>query len=129
MIIIFLQKQDIILFEILRLEWGFGVLGFSADSRALVVWIVGFSTNSDGSKNVHDQVGPEHLDDIQRSETEGHTSQNGDEAEYDIDGQLELDELAHVFEDRSSPFDRLVDGNKIVVKNDKVGVVLGNIAS
>lgn len=104
-------------------------LGFSADSRALVVWIVGFSTNSDGSKNVHDQVGPEHLDDIQRSETEGHTSQNGDEAEYDIDGQLELDELAHVFEDRSSPFDRLVDGNKIVVKNDKVGVVLGNITS
>ena len=94
-----------------------------------MVWIVGFSTHSDGSKNVHDQVGPEHLDDIQWSETEGHTSQNGDEAEYDIDGQLELDELTHVFKYRSSPFHRLVDGNKIVVKNDKVGVILGYIAT
>lgn len=94
-----------------------------------MVWIVGFSAHSDGSENVHDQIGPEHLDYIQRSETEGHTSQNGDEAEYDIDSQLELDELAHIFKDCSSPFDRLVDGNKIVVKNDEVGVVLGNIAS
>ena len=82
----------------------------SADSvgflLALLIWL---SSNGDGSEDIHNEVGPKHLDNIEWWMANGHSSQNCDKANNNIDGELELDELSHVVENSSSPFHRLVN--------------------
>lgn len=53
------------------------------------------SAKSDGGENVHDQVGPEHLDHIEGRMAKDAT-ENGHVGDGEIDGELELQETLHV---------------------------------
>lgn len=101
----------------------------SADSWAAFVFAVWLGSDSNGAKNIHDQVCPEHLHDIQWRVADGSASENRDEADDDVDGNLELQEFPTIVVEGSAPFDRSVNGVEIVIQNNKVGVVLGNVAT
>lgn len=101
----------------------------SADSDAWLRWVVRFSANGDGSQNVHDEVCPEHLDDVERGMAHGGSAQNGNEDNGDVDGQLELQELPNIIEDRPAPFERLVDRYEVVVEDDQVRVLFRNVTA
>ena len=58
-----------------------------------------------------------------------HTSQNCDEAQNNIDSELELDKFAHVFEKCSAPFYGSVDRDKVVVEDDEVRIIFGDVAA
>jgi hypothetical protein len=88
--------------------------------RFTLVLFVGLSSNGNCSKDIHNQVGPKHLYNVQRSVTKSAASKNSNEADNDVDCKLELDELPHIIKDCSSPFDRSVDRDKIIIQNDKV---------
>lgn len=82
---------------------------FPADSCAGRIRFVRLSSESDGPKNVHDQVAPEHLHDVKRSMADSCPTQDRDRAKYHVDSQLELDEFPNVVMKSSSPFDGSVD--------------------
>lgn len=44
-----------------------------------------------------------------------------------IDGELELDELLDVDVDGATPFGNVDDGREVVVHDDHIGVLLGNL--
>lgn len=95
----------------------------------LLILFVWFSADGDSSEDIHDQVGPKHLNYIKWSVSDCHTTKDGNEADNDVDGKLELDELSNVVEDGSSPFHRSVDRDKVVVQNNEVGIILGYITA
>mmetsp|Transcript_14890 Transcript_14890/g.25364 ORF Transcript_14890/g.25364 Transcript_14890/m.25364 type:complete len:276 (-) Transcript_14890:2131-2958(-) len=93
------------------------------------VVLVGLGADGDGAEDVHDEVDPEHLDDVEGRPAQREARQEGDEAEDDVDGELELQELADVVEDGAAPLDAAVDGHEVVVEDDQVRVVLGHVAA
>lgn len=102
---------------------------FPADSRATFVFAVWLGSEGNGAENVHDQVCPEHLHDIQWGMADGCASQNCNEANDNINGNLELQEFPAVVVEGSAPLDRSVDGVEIVIQNNKIRVILGNVTT
>lgn len=102
---------------------------FSADSDARFIRIVGFSAQCDRAQNIHDKVRPQHLNYIQRSPAKRKSSKDSKHTYRNIYCKLELEELTAIIEDGSSPFYRFVDGYKVVVQNDQVRVILGDITA
>ena len=101
---------------------------FSADAAAgiFLVWIC---ADGNGSQDVHDEVQPKHLDDVEWQVTKSQSTEEANEHEHTIDCKLELDELAHIVEHGASPFDGLLNRYEVVIHNNQVGVVFGNITS
>jgi hypothetical protein len=54
-------------------------------------------------ENIHHEINPKHLNDIKGWLTNSAASKNGNETNYDIDCQLELEELSDVIKNGSSP--------------------------
>lgn len=90
---------------------GIDDLVFPADSfrlaAAFTSWL--FCTERDGCKNVHDKVGPEHLNDVKWNLSDGAAADDSDNANNDVNGNLELQEFLHVIKDSSSPFNRSIN--------------------
>mmetsp|Transcript_14331 Transcript_14331/g.48991 ORF Transcript_14331/g.48991 Transcript_14331/m.48991 type:complete len:276 (+) Transcript_14331:626-1453(+) len=86
-----------------------------------------FGGERQGSKGVHDQVDPEHLDSIQRALRQDGSANAGQRAGGDVDRQLELQELADVVVNAAAPLDGCDDGNKIVVHDDYVRSILSHV--
>mmetsp|Transcript_16662 Transcript_16662/g.65070 ORF Transcript_16662/g.65070 Transcript_16662/m.65070 type:complete len:651 (-) Transcript_16662:567-2519(-) len=76
---------------------------------------------------VHDQVHPEQLDRLQRRSNAQHRSKECNCKCSDVDGELELEELPDVVKDAAAPHDRLDDGVEVVVCDDDVRRLLGNV--
>ena len=92
-------------------------------------WVGVLSSKSNGSKDVHDQVDPEELHD-----TEGRVTKDerGGEDENDagnVDGHLELDELAHVILDVTTITDGGDHSLEVIVHKDNIRVILGSRAA
>mmetsp|Transcript_31119 Transcript_31119/g.61680 ORF Transcript_31119/g.61680 Transcript_31119/m.61680 type:complete len:291 (+) Transcript_31119:533-1405(+) len=87
------------------------------------------STESEGSHGVHDKVHPKHHDGV---EGRGEASDTADEDEQksdDVHGELELEEPTDVVVDAATPEDGADDGTELVVGDDDVAGVLGNLGS
>ena len=104
-------------------------VSFPADSGSFTYETVRFCANGDCAQDIHYKICPQHLNYVQRYVTESHTAQDCNEAQNYVDGKLELDEFAHVFEKGSAPLDGGVNRYKVVVEDNKVRVVLGYIAT
>ena len=78
----------------------------SADSIRCKFWIlIGWlSSKSNGTENIHYQIAPKHLNNVEWWMTEGETTQNSDEAERNVHCHLELKEFLHVVKNSSAPF-------------------------
>lgn len=61
--------------------------------------------------------------------TDGRASQNCNEANDNINSNLELQEFPAVVVEGSAPFDRSVNGVEIVIQNNKIRVVFGNVTT
>jgi len=59
----------------------------------------------------------------------GSATQDSDEAEDHIDGELELNEFSNVVIESSSPLDSPMDRAEIVIHDDEVRAVLGDVAA
>jgi len=82
-----------------------------------------------GSEGVHNEVHPEHLDGGEGGIGEQDGAREHDEHGSDVDGKLELQELLDVVEDVATVLNGGFDGAEVVVGEDDVGGVLGNIGS
>ena len=89
----------------------------------------GLGSHGNGSQHVHDQVDPEELHDGEGAGAEGEDADQHKAHAGNVDGQLELDELAAVLEDISTPFDRVKNGFVVVVHDDQARLLLGHSAS
>jgi len=93
----------------------------SSNSSEFTIFFILFSTKGDGSEDIHDQVGPEHLNNVKWVVADNCSSNNCDRANNDVDGKLELNELSNVVEDGESPLHRSVNRLEFVISNNKVG--------
>ena len=87
------------------------------------------SGESNGGKNIHDQVDPEELHNVEGRVTEENSS--GDDVDHasDVDSDLVLDKLADVVLNVTSPSDGGDNSHEVVVHKDDVSMVLGGGAS
>lgn len=69
------------------------------------------------------------MDDVQWSLSGSASTNDGDEADNEVDGQLELDELSDVDVNGFTPLDGSVDRIEIVIQDNQIRVVLGNFTS
>lgn len=82
----------------------------SADSTGgYFIWFIWLCANGNSSQDVHDKVGPQHLNDVQWLTAQCSSTQNGDRTEDDVDSHLELEEFSGIIKDRSSPLYRLIN--------------------
>jgi hypothetical protein len=104
------------------------VLGRDASGlECLGIGVLGGESN--GSKNIHDQVDPEELHDVEgRVTKENGCGDNVDHAS-DVDGDLVLDKLADVVLNVTAPFDGSDNSHEVVVHKDDISVVLGGGAA
>lgn len=61
------------------------------------------------------------------SNTESRKENDSDQT--NIHSHLELNELSDILEEGSSPHNGLVNGEEIIIQNDKVSITLGNLAT
>jgi len=61
--------------------------------------------------------------------TQSGASNKHNQAQRNIDGHLELQELSNVVKDSSAPFNSSMNRNEIVVKNNQVRLIFGNLAA
>lgn len=83
----------------------------------------------ESSEGVHDKVDPEHLDGVERHVLEDDSAEEDNEHGYDVDSELELEELADVVEDGSAELESDNDGGEVVIHEDDVRGTLGDIGA
>jgi len=74
-----------------------------------------FSSESNGTQNIHDEVDPEHLNNVQWNSSECTSTDNSNEANSNVNGQLELNELSDIIKNSSTVFNRSIDRKEIVI--------------
>jgi len=89
----------------------------------------GLSSEGKSSESVHDQVDPEHLSRGERRLAEKASTGKDNEHSNDVDGQLELKELAHVVIDVTSEFHGNEDRAEVVVQKLDIASALGDIGT
>ena len=89
----------------------------------------GLGRQSQRRQGVHDQIYPEHLDGGQRKTVEEEGADERNEQGHEIHRELELQELADVFVNASSPEHGADDRPEVVVQDHHVGGFLGNLGS
>jgi hypothetical protein len=90
-------------------------------------FVRGLGGERERSEGVHDHVDPEHLDGGQDGVLR---VERGDEDDNDcdhVDGELELEELPHGVVDVPAPLDGLDDGSKVIVEQDDIGGLSGDL--
>ena len=87
------------------------------------------SSEGKGGESVHDQVDPEHLGGSERRLAEHAGTGKDDEHSNNVDGKLELEELANTVEDVTSVNNTDQDGAEVVVHKLDITGVLGNISA
>lgn len=101
----------------------------SGNSCELGSLLVLFCSESDSTKDVHDQVAPKHLNDVERVLANCGSSDDRNGANDNVDSKLELHELPHVVENGLAPLHGSVNGLELVVPDHEIGGVLGHIAA
>jgi hypothetical protein len=92
-----------------------------------VFW--GLSRQGEGSKGVHDEVHPEHLNGVERCILKEHGSEENDEHRDDVDGELELEELPHIVVNTAAVLQSDDDGTEVVIHKDDVRGALGDVST
>ena len=87
------------------------------------------SREGNGCENIHDEVDPEELHDVEGGVTKDKSSDDDKEHRCDINGHLELHELANVLLNVTAEPDCGNERGELVIEHDDVGVVLGSVAS
>mmetsp|Transcript_7173 Transcript_7173/g.17479 ORF Transcript_7173/g.17479 Transcript_7173/m.17479 type:complete len:481 (-) Transcript_7173:421-1863(-) len=80
-----------------------------------------------GGEAVHDHIYPEELDDVEGGLREDGGAHDGDCARGEVDSQLELEELAYVVVDATTPLYRLHNRGKVVVHDNDISRILRNL--
>eukprot|EP00162_Nutomonas_longa_P014766 comp22094_c0_seq1/m.51290 comp22094_c0_seq1/g.51290 ORF comp22094_c0_seq1/g.51290 comp22094_c0_seq1/m.51290 type:complete len:435 (-) comp22094_c0_seq1:846-2150(-) len=80
-------------------------------------------------KGVHDEIDPQHLHGCQRSVVGGASANKHKQQRNQVDGELELEELAHTVVHGAAPHHGLDNRRKVVVQNDDIGRILGNLGA
>lgn len=80
-------------------------------------------------ERVHDEVDPKHLHGFERRVLDGAGADERDDDRDDVDSELELQELGDAVVDVAAPHHRLDDGREVVVREDDVGGLLGDVGS
>mmetsp|Transcript_11205 Transcript_11205/g.38156 ORF Transcript_11205/g.38156 Transcript_11205/m.38156 type:complete len:500 (-) Transcript_11205:2714-4213(-) len=83
-----------------------------------------FSGEGEGSEGVHDEVDPQQLDDRDGTLRQRRRPHGREDAGDDVDGELELKELADVVVHAPPPLDSCDDGLKVVVEDHNVSCLL-----
>mmetsp|Transcript_31445 Transcript_31445/g.70736 ORF Transcript_31445/g.70736 Transcript_31445/m.70736 type:complete len:393 (-) Transcript_31445:1730-2908(-) len=97
-------------------------VGVAGEKLLLQAWrSVGiFGGEGERGEGVHDKVDPQQLDDRDRALRQRCSSDRREDAGDDVDGELELEELADVVVDAASPLHRRDDGLEVVVEDHNV---------
>lgn len=80
-------------------------------------------------QGVHDEVDPQQLQHREGRAAPGDGCDKGHGERHQVDGQLELQELADVAEDAAPPLHRLDNRAEVVVEDDDVGGLLGDVGA
>lgn len=86
------------------------------------------SGKRDGSQNVHDEVHPKHLNDVQRRMAND-TADDGDDRDGDVDSQLEGQEALHILVEKATPHEGSADLLKVILQQHKVRLVLSDVTA
>jgi len=87
------------------------------------------SSKGESGEGVHDQVNPKHLRRGERGLREDASTSENNEHGDDVDGQLELEELADVIVNVAAIPDGSQDGAEVVIKKLNVASTLGDIST
>jgi hypothetical protein len=93
----------------------------------LLEW--GFRAKSNSSKSVHNQVHPKQVNDSEWWSSNTKWRNENACNQTNIHCHLELDELTNILEQSSSPHNCLVNWQEIIIQNDKMSVILSNLAA
>lgn len=85
------------------------------------------SGESESGEGVHDQVNPEHLSGGEGRLSEDAGTGEDDEHSDDVDGELELEELAHVVVDVAAVHNGSQDGAEVVIEELDIASALGDV--
>jgi len=96
-------------------------------SQVAGIWRL--SGKSESSEGVHDKVDPQEVENGERRSAIEKGSNDREDAASDVDSHLELQELLHIVIDVSAPADGDHGGAEVVVQNDHVSLVLGQLAA
>ena len=89
----------------------------------------GLGCESKSGKGIHDQVDPEHLSGGKGRLAEEAGACEHNEHSDDIDGELELEELAHVVIDVTTEKDGCENGAEVIIHELDIASILGNISA
>eukprot|EP00960_Hanusia_phi_P077474 768698-Hanusia_phi.AAC.5 len=105
------------------------MIGIAVEELVLEPWrLVGIlSSEGERSEGVHDEVDPQQLDDCDRALRQNCRSHRREDAGDDVDGELELEELADVVIDAAAPLHRRHDGLEVVVEDHNVCCLLRHL--
>ena len=81
-----------------------------------------------GGEGVHDEVHPEQLQGTHGTLTDADGGDEGEQNGHHVDGELELQELGDAVVHVAAPHDSLDNASKVVVNEDDVTGLLGNIS-
>ena len=78
----------------------------------------------DGGEDVHDEVDPEQLDDVEGRVAEKDRGEEDEEDAGEVHSHLELDELSDVVLDVPTPADSCNHREEVVIHEDYIGMIL-----
>ena len=88
------------------------------------MWSLG--RKSDSGKHIHDQVDPKKLNDGEWAVSKEGAGKDDNEEAGDVASKLELDEFSAIVEDIAAPSNSVDDRGEVVIKDDNIGVILGD---
>ena len=88
-----------------------------------------FSSKGNSSEDVHDQVNPKKLNNVERRHASADATQDDNSQEAEVHSELELKELANIVYDVATPFHGLKNRSEVVVKDNDVSLVFCGSAS
>ena len=100
-----------------------------SDFSRIAEWHQKVQVLTEGAKGIHDEVDPEQLQHIEGRLARGDGCDEGHDQRHKVDGQLELQELADVAEDRAAPQHRLDNGGEVVIQDDNVCGLLSHLSA
>jgi len=88
-----------------------------------------FSSKGNSGENVHDQVNPEKLNDVEGRHSGADATQDDNGHAAEVHSELELKELADIVNNVATPFHGLSNRSEVVVKDNDVSLVFCSSAS
>ena len=103
-----------------------GLAGRLAIHKGIMGWL---SSKCEGSKSIHNEVNPEHLDGSERWILEDHGTSEDNDQGGNIDCELELEELPDVIEDVPSILDSNLNRAEVIIGEDNISCALSYIGA